>query len=80
MRNAKIEHDPNTNADWDAPRVYVGASWWVAADPARVEPRRLPNAVARAARRFVEAEREGLPLLIEDAHFGLLRELCEEAK
>lgn len=79
MRNAKVEHDPNPRCDWDAERIYVGAAWWIACDPARVEPRRLPNAVARAARRFVDAERDGNPALIEDAHFGLLRELAQEA-
>lgn len=79
MRNAKVEHDPNPNCDWEAARVFVGRAWWVASDPARVEPRRLPNAVARAARRFIEAEREGNSMLIEDAHFGLLRELTQEA-
>lgn len=78
MRNARVEHDPNPNGDWDAERVYVGAAWWVAHDPARIEPRRLPNAVARAARRLVDAEREGHRGLIEDAHFGLLRELAQE--
>ena len=43
------------------------------------EPRRLPNAVARAARRYVEAMREGHDGLIEDSYFGLLRELAQEA-
>lgn len=45
MRNAKVEHDPNPNTDWDIERVYVGAAWWVAADPSRIEPRRLPGLV-----------------------------------
>ena len=44
MRLARVEHDPNPNADYDAERVYIGAQWWVVADPARIEPRRLPRA------------------------------------
>lgn len=42
-RNGVVEHDPNPNADWDAERVFVGAAWWVVADPSLVEPRRLPT-------------------------------------
>lgn len=79
MRGGKVEHDPNPRCDWDADRVFVGASWWVAFDPAQIEPRRIPNDVARAARRWVEVEREGNRMLSEDAYFGLLRALAQEA-
>lgn len=82
MRNAKVEHDPNPNADWDAARTFVGASWWLASDPARIDPRRLPGTtlaglVAAAAERFVKAEAEGNRALIEDAHMGLLRTVTD---
>ena len=42
MRSSKLEWDPNPNADYDRERVFVTASWWVASDPARIDPRRLP--------------------------------------
>jgi hypothetical protein len=43
MLNGKVEHDPSPSANWDADRVFVGAAWWVVADPARIDPRRLPQ-------------------------------------
>jgi hypothetical protein len=43
MRNAAVEHDPNPNTDWDVERVYVGAKWWVVADPSRIAARVLPS-------------------------------------